>query len=450
MNHKKLLYTMIIFLIVQLLFVLVGNHLNHSSDIASLDEMRKIIQHYSPFIDMDTNERFDRAISEAKRNLKKCNNDFDVYLLFRESLSVVKDSHSQILFASKTQEIGQLPIMIQDVDGSLVVEKVYKENLKFLVGKKIVSVNDDSLDVFLYNMIKYSNTMDKRVSRDQIIQLMHYGDIGGSSNFTFLDENGKEFHFQLYYSKPFKETMSDVTTHYLYSDRSISLSIKGDAAILTINEFGEKNFAITLRKKILPLIPEHCNHLIVDVRESRGGNGYNALTLLRTISSHQKYHSYEVEVRKNSIDLLTLSESNRNEIMSREQYIALIERNNSTSADYYENVLLTKQNVIELPNIETIKNFQKITVLCSQHTISASEDFVYYAKQNPNVTVVGERTAGSTGHAVQFDLSNGSKLLLTIYKCKDSGKEINNTGIVPDIPIDIWLDKNKHLTEVLK
>ena len=80
---------------------------------------------------------------------------------------------------------------------------------------------------------------------------------------------------------------------------------------------------------------------------------------------------------------------------------------------------------------------QPVVVLTSRYTVSAGERFVLAMKELQNARVIGQRTAGTQGSVMGFEMLNGWWFTLTFEKILDaSGKNWDYVGIPPDLEVN--------------
>ncbi|MEQ8956140.1 MAG: S41 family peptidase, partial [Gammaproteobacteria bacterium] len=76
-------------------------------------------------------------------------------------------------------------------------------------------------------------------------------------------------------------------------------------------------------------------------------------------------------------------------------------------------------------------------VLIGRYTGSAAEDFLVYADKVEHFTTIGEKTYGSTGQPIFFDLPGGGSFrICTKRDTYPDGREFVGYGISPDILIE--------------
>jgi len=77
-----------------------------------------------------------------------------------------------------------------------------------------------------------------------------------------------------------------------------------------------------------------------------------------------------------------------------------------------------------------------IVILTGPSTYSSAEDFIVPLQAAKRVTLVGERTAGSTGNPLRVQLPGGGNFRVVTVKCVyPDGKEFVGTGIDPDVEV---------------
>jgi len=71
-------------------------------------------------------------------------------------------------------------------------------------------------------------------------------------------------------------------------------------------------------------------------------------------------------------------------------------------------------------------------------------------KQNPNATIIGARSQGSSGNPKPYNLGNGVTVFLPSWKDMTAdGKELEGLGIAPDIEVNASQSDFKEADPVL-
>ena len=79
----------------------------------------------------------------------------------------------------------------------------------------------------------------------------------------------------------------------------------------------------------------------------------------------------------------------------------------------------------------------RIVILINEHTHSAAEMVAAFAKECHLATLVGTTTAGEVMGGASFKLSDGYRLRIPVTTWQTwNGTQIENAGIVPDVPVE--------------
>ena len=77
-----------------------------------------------------------------------------------------------------------------------------------------------------------------------------------------------------------------------------------------------------------------------------------------------------------------------------------------------------------------------VVVLTNVGTVSAAEDFLIPLHASGRATLVGGRTAGTTGRPLFIDLPGGAKVrICTKRDTYPDGREFVGVGVIPDVEI---------------
>lgn len=79
----------------------------------------------------------------------------------------------------------------------------------------------------------------------------------------------------------------------------------------------------------------------------------------------------------------------------------------------------------------------RVVMLINEHTHSAAEMVAAFAKENNLATLVGTTTAGEVMGGATFKVGDGYRLRIPVTTWQTwNGRQIENAGIVPDIPVE--------------
>jgi C-terminal processing protease CtpA/Prc len=140
--------------------------------------------------------------------------------------------------------------------------------------------------------------------------------------------------------------------------------------------------------------------LIIDIRNNAGGNSSNSNKLFRQFIANRKLVKYEKGKKG----------PGRFEFLDPEPFYL------DPGSHYYS---------------------KKVCLLTNRTCFSAANDFALYMSGISNVTLVGDQTGGGGGIPYDVQLANGWKLQYTATVTLSPQKQQIETGIRPDIPLQI-------------
>jgi C-terminal processing protease CtpA/Prc len=77
-----------------------------------------------------------------------------------------------------------------------------------------------------------------------------------------------------------------------------------------------------------------------------------------------------------------------------------------------------------------------VAVLIGPGTVSAAEDFLIPLRTGNRATLIGEKTAGTTGQPLMVDLPGGRQARICAKRDSyPNGKEFVGVGVIPDIEV---------------
>lgn len=343
---------------------------------------------------------WDKTYQEYIPKVLATDTTYEYYQELTKMMALLKDGHSNVYYNSA--DYGRPPLRTKLIENKVLVTNIYNDTL---ISKNI-AIGDEILEINNTNAIEYG----KR-------NIMPY-----QSASTSQDLDNRTFHYAFFYGKikePIvlkikKKDKSVFTTTVSrelksnYKRESYVLKItKDNIAHLTINDFENQDYRKLFDSLYVNIIKSKA--LIIDIRNNGGG------------SSNQGYYILSHLINK---------KVNNSKSKTR-QYVAYAKANGSSDtfieyAPYW---------------IEPIQNKEKYTnpvvVLTSAKTFSAAEDFLVAYDNAKRGIKIGQKTGGSTGQPISFDLPEGGRMrICTKRDMYPNGKEFVGVGIIPDIEIN--------------
>lgn len=181
--------------------------------------------------------------------------------------------------------------------------------------------------------------------------------------------------------------------------KSVKSEMKEGFSYIKINQFGDDTLDLT-KKAMVEAEKNQAIGYIIDLRSNPGG------------------------YLQDAVDIASLFLDKGTVVVKEE--------------DKYQNKNELKTTLLKLTD-------KKIVVLVNGGSASASEIFAGAIKDNKRGAVIGEKTFGKGSVQTLFDLSDSSKVRVTIAKwLTPNGTSINKEGVTPDIEVKMSEDDVKN------
>jgi carboxyl-terminal processing protease len=343
---------------------------------------------------------WDKTYQEYIPKVLATNTTYDYYQELTKMMALLQDGHSNVYYNSP--DYGRPPLRTKLIENKVLVTNIYNDTLiskNITVGDEILEINNiNTLEYGKKNIMPYQSAS---TSQDLDNRTFHYGLFNGKMDEPIL----------LKIKKKDKSVFTTTVSRKLksnYKRESYVLKITNDnIAYLTINDFENQNYRKIFDSLYVNILKTKA--LIIDVRNNGGG------------SSNQGYY-----VLCHLIDKKTTNSKSKTR-----QYVPLAKANGNSDT------------FIEYApySLEPIQNKEKYTkpvvVLTSVKTFSAAEDFLVAYDNSKRGMKIGQKTGGSTGQPISFDLPEGGKMrICTKRDMYPNGKEFVGVGIIPDIEIN--------------
>jgi carboxyl-terminal processing protease len=347
-------------------------------------------------IDID----WDKTYQEYIPKVLATKSTYDYYLQLAKMMASLKDGHSNVYYSSS--DYGKPPLRTKLIENKVLVTNIYNDTLAL----QNLTIGDEILEINNLNAIEYGKKF-----------IMPY-----ESASTIQDLDNRTFHYAFFYGKinepivlKIKKKDNSVFTTTIsrklksnYKKQSFELKMsKDNIAHLIINDFENQNYRKLFDSLYVSILKSKA--LIIDVRNNGGGSsnqGYYVLSHLiekKFYNSKSKTRQY-IPLHKawgNSDTFLEISPYSLEPVQNKERYL------------------------------------KPVVVLTSVKTFSAAEDFLVAYDNSKRGIKIGQKTGGSTGQPISFDLPEGGKMrICTKRDMYPDGKEFVGIGIIPDIEIN--------------
>lgn len=359
-------------------------------------------------------------------------NDYEYYRELQKFCALLKDGHTNVYFPKGIEQMntmfGEYRLFIKNIEGKAIIVRTNlskKEEVPF--GSEIIEVNGKSTEKFIdENVAPYISSSTDYVLKDWSVSNLLRG------------MEGEQFKIKI--KKPNKKIVDLVLTHKRTEEKEVFPAFEPDRQLLdfkwvtketayvSLNSFSDKKIDSLFIEKLPELYK--AKSLVIDLRYNGGGSTNIGIEILQYLTndtllygSKQKsrlhipaYKAWGKYVKEND----TLNNAwKRKEFLSYHDQLY-------HNFDYEADTIKLNAKRIVVPTV----------ILLGHSTASAAEDFLISADNQKHMIKMGEKSFGSTGQPLVFDLpGGGSARICTKMDTYPDGREFVGYGIKPDIEV---------------
>lgn len=409
------------------------NTLSAADKVYGLSRFWQEVNYNFVYLDQVDRRMWDSTYREYITQVQATPNDYEYFRLLQRFCALLNDGHTNVYSSTPVNAMmygkmfGKYWFGLEYIDGKAVVNRTLKALVNEIpIGTEVVSVNGlpatqyakDSVEPYIASSTDY-------VRKRWAVQQLFYSPLGTPYDVTFKRPDGKEFSLHLVH-----ERTTDTAFYPSFTNNPL-LDLKwypGKIAYLALNSFGDKK----IDSMFLARLPElyEAKALIIDLRNNGGGSTNIGTDILQyfmkdTIMQHARYFTrehlaaYKAWGRfKEAKDTINNEGSKKSFLMYNDKYMYAF--------DYEPDTFHLAAKRLVVPT----------TILVSNYTASAAEDFLISAADQPHMTRIGERSFGSTGQPYNFSLGKGFEARVCTKKdTYPDGTQFVGVGIIPHIEV---------------
>ncbi len=357
--------------------------------------------------------KWDEEVQTSIPKILSTKNINDYYLELRELAAKLNDGHTQVMPpGALSGGYDNPPVELQMIENKFILVRVgisdETKQQKLIPGLELIEIDGISAKEYFVKYVEKYLGGTKQHQESFGLYLLLNGPTNSKVKLKFLDKSGKVTDLELT-----RNAMSNGFSQRIFAMNPLLEMKQFENGIVYIklasfqSEQIVKDFKEALEKFDLSSI----KGMILDVRFNFGGNSQNGYDIISRL--------IEKPVEKL--------------IWKSRKYVAA-----DNAWGKPEEWLIGKPDTIK-PSIDK-KYFGHLVILTSSNTFSAAEDFLIPFKYSGRATLLGEKTAGSTGQPLWIPLPGGG--VFTVCAIKDfypDGKEFVGIGIEPDIEVHTTL-----------
>ncbi len=432
------------------------------------------------YIDKDS---LDYLFTTTKESFTNEFSDIEAYKKMLQITNTIKDGHL-LLFAPNTIKTNQyyFPLILKIINTELYTDT---DDFGIPTGSKIHQINGRKVVKILEKLKKYAPADGYNLTKKYrdielkfgLFYAYEYG-IERQFNITYITPDGEEKITTLeaesfvkvklrntrrnsYFAKYHKqENGFDFFNSYIGNKDPFVYYKEGlNTAILVVNSFGGdiRIFKSKLIKIFKEINKKKIRHLIVDVRNNDGGFRPNAVHLFSFITNNTFR-----QITSEYVATLTVPEREHvtRTFLNEKQFLTDKFKNHPI----YDGWKLTFDDMQAIMVPDKNRFNGKVYVLISGTTFSAGSTFALNAKNDPNITLIGEETGGgyhffNGEFPVYYEFPNSKIVMIMSMEKIDNYTEDKTipkgSGVPPDKHImlsveDLIKGKDVQLDYILK
>lgn len=339
--------------------------------------------HWEAVPGLDFEAEFKRYLDRAL----KAETRLDFSLATVELFATLRNGHTLFVDRALTQPPWEYRgLRVTTIEGRWIVSESMTEGLRR--GDEVVAVDGRPVEEFFREKRKYLTSSDERSARRRLF----FQPFLFPEKFTLTLGDGRRVTVDRR-AKSGEPPRQETEGRWLR---------EGELAYVRVPGFGEPRF----EQKALELVRQFkdARALIVDVRGNGGGSTPQELTKA-LMGRPLRWWS---EATPQSLAVLKYR------------------------GQYHTNTMMRWGGEVIEPGEPVFKG--RLVILADGNCGSACEDFVMPFKDNGRATVIGERTAGTTGQPYVHDFGNGMMIVVgSIRTYFPDGTPFEGVGIAPDI-----------------
>lgn len=410
-------------------------------------------------------KEWENQFAKFEKELNQPQSDVNFFKILNSLANNAKDGHLR-LFAPPTFNPSEFyfPLILKIIDGDFYTDT---GDFDIPVGSNIVSVNGLTGQELINVMFKYApsdgNNLTYRYREIELrFGLFYVYEFGITKEYvveyaapdgktikkTLPGENfekiklrnaNRNSYFSNYHQS--KDKFNHFKTFIGQNEPFVYYLDSSKTAVLTVNSFGLE--IIPFKSKLIELFKEinskKVENLIIDVRQNEGGFRPNAINLFSFITqSSFKQRNSE------SVNTLNIPEKAFVTRTVLDPTVFLVNRFKPYQKDGYWKIKEDGAENLMKPDKNRFKG--KVFVLTGGKTFSAGAEFALNAKNDSQITLVGEETGGGyyfhTGEfPVYYKLPHSKiQIVMSMIKIEHYVKDslvVQGNGILPDYAVNL-------------
>lgn len=362
-------------------------------------------------------------------------NDYEYYRVLKQFCAYLKDGHTNVMYPKYINDALYYPRIKTERFG----DKIYIINIgksyenKIPKGSEIIKINGINVLEYLNSEVYPYISGPEHTVKNQGAKKMLIGLTGSKLLLEIKTPGGKKQKVKVLINGKHE---SWVYPEIKKSEEIMSFkNLTNEIGYLEIKTF---EYSPKLEQKFKEILPKlyGVKKLIIDIRRNGGGSSAVGNELVKYLTDKPYFYGGQGSTRKHLAshkawgqfgDSTATKKMGTKPTPYFKKYI-----------DYYYNRVWEMEPKNKIINdVKVPKLLYPLVVLTSNSTASAAEDFLISLDgADRNVTIIGQKTFGSTGQPLFFELPKGGYFRVCTRKTTYSdGRKYVGVGVVPNIEV---------------
>ncbi|OJJ22534.1 hypothetical protein BKI52_07585 [marine bacterium AO1-C] len=356
----------------------------------------------------------------------------DYYRVLAKMGALLKDGHTSIRFPREVyQTYSNLKIRLKAIQKRAFVTNVDQLLSKQIpIGSELLKVNGQPLKKYLKaQILPYIFASTEHDLWNKGISRMFFGKRGDKFQLTFGTPQGKISQITLRRDRKGVKWVKQIQKKPLISFKWLSQKM----AYLKLDNFMNNQ----IKADFLKVLPElyKAKGIVIDVRDNPGGNGKNAVFIVKHFTEQKKLKGAKTHSRIHSSSLKAWGSWFEYSLDQNPQMKLNPEQRENFK--YYQGKAWKTDLNVNKNDLKVKKISVPLVVLTNHYTGSAAEDFLIYLSNLKRATRVGQLTNGSTGQPLLVWLPGGGNAVICAKRdTYPNGKDFVGVGVKPHIEVN--------------
>jgi C-terminal processing protease CtpA/Prc len=428
----------------------VPNTLSPAEKVFGLSKFWQEVNYNFVYFNKVDKAKWDTLYKELIITVQNTKNDYEYYRELQKFCAILKDGHTNVYFPRTIQQMnsmfGDYRIFIENIDNKAIITRTnLSKKDEIPIGSEITEVNGIKTQGYIDKEVApYISSSTDYVLQDQSISGLLRGLEGETYKLKVKKPDGKIVELTLTH----KITAEKEVYPAFEPDRQL-LDFKWttkDVAYVALNSFEDPK----IDSLFIAHLPElyKAKALIIDLRNNGGGSSSIATSILKYLSNDSVFYGARNSTREHIATYKAWGTffSAKDTLTDKPDW-------GMTKQEVTKFYLMANNNYyfklpyeLEKINLKAKRVVVPTVLLIGHNTASAAEDFLIRADYQKHMVKIGQKTYGSTGQPLMFDLpGGGSARVCTKQDTYPDGREFVGYGIKPDI--EILPSLNDYLTK---